>query len=189
MIVLPAIELVRAVADRLLAELVDVLVGLVRQRQERHVADLVGEGRVRSGKRDLERRVVHRFQTGELGVLVAVLVLQAVVSLDRREDRGAHLAVGRVGREGPGLRIGLRGDLLAVGELQPAAQRDRVLRCIVVRRDRLRIRVDQFAGVAERHQAFEQLRDDLPSGHIVRVGGNQPCRRLDVVDRDHRLRG
>ena len=180
----PRGELVRAVADRLLAERLEVLVRAGGQRQERHVAHLVVERGVGGGERDLERPVVDDLQAFELRVLVAVLVLQLVVALDRREDRGTHLAVGGVRGERPRLRVRLGGDLLAVGEFEAVAQLDRVLGGVVVRRDRLGVRVDQLAGAAERDETFEQLRHDLPAGEVVRVGRDEPARRFDVVDDD-----
>ena len=123
----PLLEHVGTVADRVFAERVGVGVCAFGDGQERHVAHFVGEGGVGRVERDLQGVVVHHLESAQLRVVAAIGVLQRVIALDRGEDRGAELPVRGVRGERPRLGIGLRGDLLAVGEPQTVAQCDRVL--------------------------------------------------------------
>ncbi len=182
----PLLEHVGAVADRVLAERVYIGVCAFGNRQERHVAHLVRERGVGCVERDLQRVVVHHLEAAQLCVFAAIGGLQRVIALDGREDRGAELPVRGVRGERPRFGVGVRGDFLAVGELQSVAQCDRVLRSVAVRGDRFGVGVDQLAIVRERDEPFEELCHDLPAGHVVGVAGQQVGGRLDVVHRDHR---
>lgn len=114
LVVLPrggVLELVRAVADRVLAERLHVVVGRGRQREVRARAEALGEVGDLGAQGDRELGVADDLQTGEVGLHVAA------EALDILEEVGRLLTVLQVGGVLPRVHEGGSGDRLAVAEL------------------------------------------------------------------------
>ena len=114
LVVLPgalAVEHVRAVADRVLTERLDVLERRLGQREERRVAEAQREVRLGLLELDREGRVVDDLETRQL-----VDVLVVAEALDRLEEVARELRVVESGTVVPRVDEGLGGDRLAVGE-------------------------------------------------------------------------
>ena len=156
-VVVPGLELVRAVADRLLAEGLRILEEGFRQRSECGVADLDGEHGVGTVQVDGEFMVVDDLQALELFVaLELVSILELVVALDGGEEGGAELGVLGVGRVAPCLGEGFGGHRGAVGELPTILELDGVLGGVIVGLDGLRHFVGGIALGVEGNQTCEQ---------------------------------
>ena len=180
----PGLQHIRAVANRRLAEGVHVGIRHGWQRQERHVADLVGERGIRMLESHLQRRVIDDLEARQLGVGISLGVLHIVIALDRGEDGRAKLPVRRIGGIGPCARVAFGGHCLAVRERAAAFELDRVLRGVVIGSDGLGVVIFETARVREGHEAIEHLRDDLPSRGVGDVAGKQLGRGLNGIDGD-----
>ena len=181
LVVVPLLELVLAVADRALAEGLRIVVERLRQRGVGGVADADREGRVRAGELDGEGGVVDHGQAGQLGVRIALRILQVLIALDDREEGGIHHAVGGVGGIAPGLGEGLGGHRGAVGEGPAVVQRDGVLGAVLVGHDLLGDLVLGVALVVEGDELGEQHIDRVAAAGLVGVGGDQRVLRLAAV--------
>ena len=95
----PFLELVWTIADGLKTVCLGILQRLGWDGQEGDVAKFVGEGGVRLLQRDFQCRIVDHVKSGKLGVLIAIGILQVIISLDVFKNRGSDLTVGGVGGE------------------------------------------------------------------------------------------
>ena len=105
LVVLPgafAVEHVRAVADRVLTERLDVLEGRLGQREERRVAEAEREVRLGLLELDREGQVVDDLEARELRVLVVA------EALDRLEEVARELLVREERAVVPGVDEGVR---------------------------------------------------------------------------------
>ncbi len=185
LVVAPGLELVRTVADRLLAEGLRILVEGFRQRGEGEVADLDGEHGVGLVQVDGELVVVDDLEAFELLVALEVLgVLQLVEALDGGEERGALLGVLGVGHVAPRLGEGFGGHRGAVGELPAALDLDVELGAVVVGRDGFGDFVLRVALRVEGHQTREQqVAGDAAAG-LIGVARDERVLRFGIVGGD-----
>ena len=181
-VVVPGLELVRAVADRLLAEGLRILEEGFRQRSECGVADLDGEHGVGTVQVDGEFMVVDDLQALELFVaLELVSILELVVALDGGEEGGAELGVLGVGRVAPCLGEGFGGHRGAVGELPTILELDGVLGGVIVGLDGLRHFVGGIALGVEGNQTCEQQVERLAAAGLVAVARDERVLRFGIV--------
>ena len=181
---IPVVQLVRAIGDRLLAEGLRILVEGLGQRGEGRVADLNREHGVGLVQVDGEGGVVHDLEAGELLVTLEAILLQIVIAGDGGEEGGALLGVLGVGHVGPGLGEGLSGHRSAVGELPARLDLDGVLGGVIVRGDGLGHFVGSLAVLVEGDQTGEQQVDRLAAAGFVGVARDQRVLRFGVVRSD-----
>lgn len=182
LVVAPGLELVRTVADRLLAEGLRILVEGFRQRGESAVADLDGEHGVRLVQVDGELVVVDDLEAFELLVALEVLgVLQLVEALDGGEERGALLRVLGVGDVAPGLGEGFGGHWGAVSELPAALDLDVELGAVVIGLDGLGDFVLRVALRVVGNQTGEQQVDRDAAAGLVGVARDERVLRFGIV--------
>jgi len=184
LVVIPVVQLVRAIGDRLLAEGLRILVEGLGQRGEGRVADLNREHGVGLVQVDGEGGVVHDLEAGELLVTFEAILLQIVIAGDGGEEGGALLGVLGVGHVGPGLGEGLSGHRSAVGELPARLDLDGVLGGVIVRGDGLGHFVGSLAVLVEGDQTGEQQVDRLAAAGFVGVARDQRVLRFGVVRSD-----
>ena len=172
LVVGPGLELVRTIANRSLAELLDVLKCHAWQREHGLVRELGREYGIRLVQLDDQRVVVRGGKTGKCGLRIDVRILQFVIALDGGESACGLLRVLHVGGETPGVGEGMGGYRLAVGELPAFLQLDCVLGGILVRGDTLGDFEMLLALCVEAHQTFEQVSNNSAAAHFVGVAWN-----------------
>ena len=187
LVVIPAGELVRAVADRLLAEGLRVLVERFRQRGEALVTDLDREGGVRLVHGDDEGVVVDDLEAGELLVALQAVLLQVVIALDGREEGRTLLGVLRVRGVAPRLGEGFGVHRGAVGELPALLEGDGVFAGVGIRLDGLGDFVLRVALVVEAHQAGEHQFDRAAAASFVGVARDERVLRFGTEGGDDDL--
>ena len=181
-VVVPRLELVRAVADRLLAEGLRILEEGFRQRGERGIADLDGEHRIGLVQIDGEFLIIDDLQTLELFItLELVSVLQRVIALDGGEEGGAELGVLGVGRVAPCLGEGFGGHRGAVGKLPTILELDGVLGGVIVSFDGFRNLIGGIAFGIKRNQTCEQQVERLAAAGLVAVARDERVLRFGIV--------
>ncbi len=169
LLLVPGVELVRAGADRLVAEGLGVGEERVREGRERGVAQTDREVRDLLGGLDREGVVVDHRETGQLvglglagagaRVVAVTGALEVAEALDRLEEVPVVHAVRRVRGVVPRVDEVLRLDLGAVVELQALLELDREV--LVVRRvDGLGLVVLGLGGLGV---VVDELREDLRS--------------------------
>ena len=184
LVVVPVVQLVRAIGDRLLAEGLRILVEGLRQRGKGQVADLDREHGVGLVQVNGEGGVIHDLEAGELLVTLQTISLELIVALDGGEEGGALLGVLDVGHVGPGLGEGLGGHRGAVGELPAGLDLDGVLGGVIVRGDGLGHFVGSLAILVEGDQTGEQQVTRLAATGLVGVARDQRVLRFGVVRSD-----
>ena len=179
----PSGELVRAVADRLLAEALRVLQGAGGNRDKGGVAEAQRPVGFRLLQFDGERLVVNDLQAGH-GLDGGAFCAGFVVALDAFEEAAAELCVLGSGAEVPGVDEGLGRDGLAVRELLVLLDLDGEVLAVLAL-DGLGEFVDRLAAGVVADQAREDHVDDLAAADLVGVGRHQGTLGLGAVGEDH----
>ena len=178
-VVLPragSVELVRAVADRVLTEGGHVLERDLGQRVVRREAEAIGERRLGLLEFDGEGGVVHNLQTRH-GLCRRNLGGNFVVALDRIEERCLKLSVGGEGAVVPRVDERLRGDGGAVREGPTVLELDGEV-LTVGALDGLGNLVLRTAVCGVRNETGEQRVEDAAAHVLTRVRGDQRVLRL-----------
>ena len=181
-VMVPRLELVRTIANRLLAEGLRILEEGFRQRGKRGIADLDGEHRIGLVQIDGEFLIIDDLQTLELFItLELVSVLQLVIALDGGEEGGAELSVLGIGRVAPRLGEGFGGHRSAVGELPAILELDGVLSGVIVSFDGFCNLIGGIAFGIERNQTREQQVERLAAAGLVAVARDERVLRFGIV--------
>src|SRR6476469_8384741 len=183
-VVLPAAvrELVRTIADRLLAEALRVLQRAGRDRHEGGVTEAQRPVGFRLREFNGEGLVVDDLQAGH-GLDRGALGAGLVVALDALEEAAAELRVLGSRTEVPGVDERLGRDGLAVGDLLVLLDLDGEVLAVLAF-DGLGQFVHGLAGGVIADQAGEHHLDDLAAANFVGVGRHQRALGLRAVGND-----
>ncbi len=185
LVMVPGIELVRAIGNRRLSEGLRILVEGFRHRIESRITQLGGERGIRLAQVDGELVIVDDLQTFKLLVTLEVVgVLQRVIALDGGEEGRAQLRVLRISRIAPSLGEGLGGHIGAIGELPTILELDVVLGGVIVGGNGLSHFILGLAILIERHQPSEQQIDRTATAGFIGVARNQAILRFGVKCRN-----